>query len=143
MILNPVNYCIPGKHRLLFQTTKQRLSNFKLWNCQKISQMLSNTLRLNFWYYSLSLSTLSSKNNRAYSKQEKKVCLHSWDYMKMKSRSHRHDINSLRSTHIINIRIISVWLDLYVLRNTQATFEVQFMRKLSNAEADLKKKGWL
>ena len=63
--------------------------------------------------------------------------------MKMKSRSHRHDINSLRSRHIINIRIISVWLDLYVLRNTQATFEVQFMRKLSNAEADLKKKGWL
>ena len=57
--------------------------------------------------------------------------------MKMKSRSHRHDINSLRSRHIINIRIISVWLDLYVLRNTQATFEVQFMRKLSNAEADL------
>ena len=35
----------------------------------KISQMLSNTLRLNFCYYSHSSSTLSSKNNGAYLKQ--------------------------------------------------------------------------
>ena len=60
-------------------------------------------------------------------------------YMKMKSRLHRHDINSPRSRHIVNIRIISVWLCTYVLSNTKPTFEVQFMRKLSNTEADVKK----
>ena len=61
--------------------------------------------------------------------------------MKMKDKSHRHDINSLWSRHKVNIRIISVWWCLYVLSNTQATFEAQFMRKLSNAEADLKRKA--
>ena len=63
--------------------------------------------------------------------------------MKMKNKSHRHDINNTSSRHMVNIRIISVWCCLYVLRNTQAIFDVQFMRKLSNAEADLKKKRWL
>ena len=30
MILNPENYCIPRRKRLLGQTTKQPLSNFEL-----------------------------------------------------------------------------------------------------------------
>ena len=55
-------------------------------------------------------STLSSKNNRKYSKKQAKeqVCLYSWDYtvliiMKMKkkkkNRSHRYTINRPRSRH--------------------------------------------
>ena len=28
-IMNPENHCIPGRHRLLGQTTKQTLSNFE------------------------------------------------------------------------------------------------------------------
>ena len=28
-ILNPENYCIPVRHRLLGQTTEQKLSNFQ------------------------------------------------------------------------------------------------------------------
>ena len=34
---------------------------------------------------------------------------------------------------------VSVWWCLYVLSNTQATFEAQFIRKLSNTEAELKR----
>ena len=55
--------------------------------------------------------------------------------MKMKSRSHRHDINSPRSRHIVNIRVISVWFCLYLLSNAKATFEVH--------EKNKQRWGWL
>ena len=57
--------------------------------------------------------------------------------MKIKSRSHRYGINRLRCRygHIVNIKTVSV----YVLSNTQAISEAQFMKKLSNTEAELKK----
>ena len=42
-------------------------------------------------------------------------------------------------TNIVNKKSVSVWWYLYVLRNTQATFEAQFMQKLSNTEGELKK----
>ena len=42
-------------------------------------------------------------------------------------------------TNIINIKSVSVWWCFYVLSNTSATFEAQFMKKLSNTEAELKK----
>ena len=32
------------------------------------------------------------------------MCLHSWDYMKMKNRSHKHDINRPRSRHMILLK---------------------------------------
>ena len=43
------------------------------------------------------------------------------------------------STNIVNIKSVSVWWCLYVLSNTSATFEAQFIKKLSNAEAELEK----
>ena len=42
-------------------------------------------------------------------------------------------------TNVLNIKSASVRLSLYILNNTQATFEVQFMRKLMNSEARLEK----
>ena len=62
--------------------------------------------------------------------------------LEMKNRSHRYDIIDLRldiDTHILNTNCILVSCWLYVLSNTQATFEAQFMKKLSNTEAELKK----
>ena len=59
--------------------------------------------------YSHSSSTLSSKNNRTYSKEKQKnknSCIHEIIQliiikmkMKMKNRSHRYDINRSRSRH--------------------------------------------
>ena len=40
---------------------------------------------------------------------------------------------------IVYIKSASIRLCLYVLSDTSATFEVQFMKKLSNIEAELKK----
>ena len=58
-------------------------------------------------------------------KKKKCVCIHQilWliiekMMMKMKNRSHKHNINSPRSRYIVNIRNVSVWLCLYVLTNT-------------------------
>ena len=60
--------------------------------------------------------------------------------MKMKSRSHKYDINrpspDMR-TNIANIKSVSVWRCLYILRNTWATFEPQFMKQFSNTDAEL------
>ena len=39
----------------------------------------------------------------------------------------------------VNIRTISVWWGIYVLCNTWARLGAEFMRKLSNTEAELKK----
>ena len=95
---------------------------------KQIKQMLNNTLRLNFCYYWHSSFTLLSKNNKTYSKKKKKkmcVCICEIIYliivkmlMKLKNWSHRHDINSPRSRQIVNIRIVSAWWCLHVLRNT-------------------------
>ena len=41
-------------------------------------------------------------------------------------------------TNIVNIWSVSVWC-LLVLSNTEAKFEVQFIKKLSNTEAELRK----
>ena len=39
MILKPENYCIPLRHTLFGQTTKQRLSNFEPWKTWKNKQL--------------------------------------------------------------------------------------------------------
>ena len=138
MILNPENYCIPRRHRLFRQTTKQPLSNFEpqkswkykhLWvlrhdpSCLQKSvvsynfsfyvvqtffykqhfykqyhckQMLSNTLRLNFYYHSHpKIIGHILKNNE----KNKWVCFYEITclirvkmMMKMKNRSHRYEI---------------------------------------------------
>ena len=41
-------------------------------------------------------------------------------------------------TNTVNIKSASVWWCLYVLSNILATFEAQFMKNLSNTEAELK-----
>ena len=38
-----------------------------------------------------------------------------------------------------NTKNVSVWCCLYILSNTSATSDTQFMKKLSNTEAELKK----
>ena len=54
------------------------------WNWQRIKQMLSNTLRLSFFYLKNIhiLHPRYPKNNRTPSKKQAKeqVCLYSWDY---------------------------------------------------------------
>ena len=67
----------------------------------------------------------------------------------MENRSHRYDINRHKPRHelkytkykmFLSINILSIKWWLYILSNTQATFEAQFMTKRSNAEAELKKR---
>ena len=63
--------------------------------------------------------------------------------LKMKNRSHRYDLNrpKLRQRHKYSKYEKSLsMIMLYVLTNTQATFETQFMKKLSNTKTELKKK---
>ena len=57
--------------------------------------------------------------------------------MQMKNRSHgsKVDLGLDMSTNMMNIKSVSVWWC-----NTYATFEVEFMKKLSNTEAELEKK---
>ena len=62
--------------------------------------------------------------------------------MKMKNRSHKYDINRPRSRHghkYNKYKKYFTMMILYVLCNTLATCEAQFMKKLSNTEAELKK----
>ena len=49
------------------------------------------------------------------------------------------DIGLDIGTKIVNTRSVSVWWYLYVFSNTKASFEAQFMKKLSKTEAELKK----
>ena len=49
------------------------------------------------------------------------------------------DVDLEMDKNVLNIKYVSVWWCLYVLSNTEATFEAQFMKKLSNTEAELKK----
>ena len=77
------------------------------------------------------------------------MCLYSWDYTinhiqnKNGKKSHRYDINRRRSAHGHKYSeykgCLNRWC-LYVLSNTWPTLEAQFLRKLSNTEAELKKK---
>ena len=39
---------------------------------------------------------------------------------------------------IVYIKSVSVWSCLFVLSNTEAIYETQFMKKLSNTKAELK-----
>ena len=56
----------------------------------------------------------------------------------MKNRLHRFDINRNRPRHGHNYSN-AVWSYLYAIINNWAKFEVQFMKKLSNTEAELEK----
>ena len=63
--------------------------------------------------------------------------------MKMKNRLHRYDKIDLgldMGTNIVNIKIVSVWWHLSLLSIMSATSEAQFMKKLSNTKAELKKR---
>ena len=63
--------------------------------------------------------------------------------MKTKNSSHRYDLNRPRASHgdkyNNNRKRVSVWWCLCVLSKTLATFEIQFIEKLSNTETELKK----
>ena len=43
------------------------------------------------------------------------------------------------NTNLANIKCVSVWWCLLELSNTQATFEAQFIKKLSDTENELEK----
>ena len=70
--------------------------------------------------------------------------------VKIKNRSHRYDINRPRSRHGHKFSIYNKCLTMIMLtciKQLQATFEAQFMKKLSKTEAELKialliKKAW-
>ena len=49
------------------------------------------------------------------------------------------DLSIVMDTNKVNIKSLSIWWYFYVLSNTQATSEAQFMKKLSNTEAEFKK----
>ena len=49
------------------------------------------------------------------------------------------DLGLSMDTNIMNINSVSVWWYFDVLSNTSVTFAAQFMKKLSNTEAELKK----
>ena len=54
--------------------------------------------------------------------------------MKMKSRLHRYNISKPTCRHgqkYSNKKSISIWWCLYVISNAWATFEAQFMKRLS------------
>ena len=110
--------------------------------------MLSNTIRLKFNYliiihifhprYHPKIIEHIVKNKQ----KSKHVFIHEITrliimkkIMKMKIRSHKYDINRPRSIHwhkCSKQKSVTVSECLYVLSNNSATFEVQFMRKLSN-----------
>ena len=77
------------------------------------------------------------------------VGLFQWDYMivvmkigvKMKNGSHRYDINRTRPRHgyeYTNIKCVSVWWCLCSVSYTLATSEAEFLKNLSNTDAELK-----
>ena len=127
------------------------------WYWLKIKQNQSNTLWLNFFFLKIIhiLHTRYRSKMMGHilkSKQKNKcVCIHEAlrliimkMKMKMKKRSLRYGKNKRRSRHGPNtVNIRRVWWCLYVLSNFLATLEAQFMRKLSNIEAELKKKALL
>ena len=85
--------------------------------------------------YSHSSSTLTSKGNRAHSY----IINHHENEDENGKKDRKIDLDLNVDTNLVNIKSVSVWWCLYVLSNTEATFEAQFMKKLGNTEADLKK----
>ena len=97
-------------------------------------------------------ATLLSKNNWIYSKKQAKnnfVRIHEFMRviimkikMKMKNRSYIYNMHRpTRSRHghkFSKCKRLSLWWCLYIPSNTLATFEAQFMKNLSNTEAELK-----
>ena len=69
---------------------------------------------------------------------KKQLHLFKCGYMKLKNRSHRYDINRPRLRHghkNTKYKMCHcIMMVIGVLSNTLATFEVQFMKKLSNTE---------
>ena len=103
------------------------------WNWQKIKQMLSNTLRLNFCYLKKIIGDIL-KNKQVGKRTSVSVFIRLIIMkmkMKMKNRLHRYDKIDLgldMGTNIENIKIVSVWWCLSLLSNTSATSEAQFMK---------------
>ena len=64
--------------------------------------------------------------------------------MKMKNRSHRYDINRPRPRHgheyTKHKLLLSILMVICIKKHLQATFEAQFIKELSNTEAELKKR---
>ena len=62
--------------------------------------------------------------------------------LKIKNKSHRYNINRPRPRHELKYTKYKLCLSImmvYVSSDSQATFEAHFMKKLSSAEAELKK----
>ena len=63
--------------------------------------------------------------------------------MKIKNGLHRYDKNRPKSKHEHKYskykKCFNMMMLLYILINTEATFEAQFMKKWSNTEPELKK----
>ena len=60
----------------------------------------------------------------------------------MKNRSHRYDINRTRPRHSYEYTNYKVWLRgimVMWISNTKATSKAEFMKKLNNIDAELKK----
>ena len=114
------------------------------WHWQKIMQMLSNTLGLNFCYLKKIIGHIL-KNKQIGKRTSVSVFIRLIIMkmkMKMKNRLHRYDKIDLgldMGTNIVNIKIVSVWWRLSLLSIMSATSEAQFMKKLSNTKAELKK----
>ena len=79
---------------------------------------------------------------------EKQVCLYQWDHLINCNENDNWKIDHINKTYIdqnvdieTNIENIAVSVRqyLYVISNTEETFQAQFIKKLSNNEADLKK----
>ena len=78
------------------------------------------------------------------------MCLYSWEYtinhyenedeIEKWLYTTKTDLCFDMGTNIVNIRSVSVWWCFYITPNTQATLEAQFIKKLSNTEAELKKR---
>ena len=120
--------------------------------------MLGNTLRLNFCYLKI-IDILHARYHpkiirHILKNKQKNKCVCFYQNirlvimkmeMEMKNRSHRYDINRHRSSHeckyskykkCLSVIMMIMW---HTLRNSKATFEAQFIKKLSNTDAELKK----
>ena len=127
------------------------------WYWLKIKQNQSNTLWLNFFFLKIIhiLHTRYRSKMMGHilkSKQKNKcVCIHDAlrliimkMKMKMKKRSLRYGKNKCRSRHGHKYsKYKTCMMMLICIKQLLATLEAQFMRKLSNIEAELKKKALL
>ena len=100
-------------------------ARLKLAKDQAKAKQHPESERLLFENYSLSLSRLSPKNNRRYSKKctkNKCVCFNEVIWLmtmkvrlKMKSRSHRYDINRTKLRHGHKYSKYKMWLSMIML----------------------------